>query len=80
MGFGGWELLLVALIIVLIFGTKKLRNVGHDLGAGLKSFRKAVKEDETNTASSKDTDVIEGEVTKTQVNTDDDEKNNNNKS
>lgn len=49
MGFGGisiWQLLIVALIIVLLFGTKKLRGMGGDLGSAIKGFKKAVNEDE----------------------------------
>lgn len=47
MGFGGisiWQLLIILAIIVLIFGTKKLRNVGGDLGSAVKSFKSAVKD------------------------------------
>ena len=49
MGIGGisiWQLLIIALIIVLLFGTKKLRSVGTDLGGALKGFKKAVKDDD----------------------------------
>jgi len=49
MGIGGisiWQLLIVALIIVLLFGTKKLRGMGGDLGSAIKGFKKAVTEDE----------------------------------
>ena len=49
MGFGGisiWQLLIVALIIVLLFGTKKLRGMGGDLGSAIKGFKKAVNEDD----------------------------------
>ena len=45
MGFGGisiWQLLIVLLIVVLIFGTKRLSSMGGDIGAALRSFRKAV--------------------------------------
>ena len=45
MGFGGisiWQLLIVLVIVVLIFGTKRLKGMGTDLGGALKSFRKAV--------------------------------------
>lgn len=47
MGFGGispGSLLLIFLIILLLFGTKKLRNIGEDLGHALKSFRKGFNE------------------------------------
>lgn len=41
-GIGIWQLLIVALIIVLLFGTKKLRNLGGDLGSAIKGFKNAV--------------------------------------
>jgi len=44
MGISIWQLLIVLLIVVLLFGTKKLRNMGGDLGAAIKSFRSAVKD------------------------------------
>ena len=44
MHFSIWQLLLVLVIVVLLFGTKKLRNVGGDLGEALKNFKKAVKD------------------------------------
>lgn len=49
MGIGGisiWQLLIIALIIVLLFGTKKLRTLGSDLGGALKGFKQAVKDDD----------------------------------
>ena len=49
MGFGGisvWQLAIVLLIVVLIFGTKRLRSLGTDLGGALSSFRKAMHEAE----------------------------------
>lgn len=49
MGIGGisiWQLLIIALIIVLLFGTKKLRSLGSDLGGALKGFKSAMKDDE----------------------------------
>ena len=43
----GWqELLVVLVIVVLLFGTKKLSSLGSDLGGALKGFKKAMKEDE----------------------------------
>ena len=45
MGLGGismWQLLIVLLIVVMIFGTKRLKSIGGDLGGALKSFRKAM--------------------------------------
>lgn len=42
--FSIWHWLVVLLVVVLLFGTKKLRNVGSDLGAAVKSFRKGMAE------------------------------------
>ena len=49
MGLGGigiWQLLIILLIVVMLFGTKKLRNLGSDLGGALKGFKTAMKDDE----------------------------------
>lgn len=42
--FSIWHWLIVLLIIVLIFGTKKLRNIGSDLGGAVKGFKEGMKE------------------------------------
>lgn len=44
---GIWELLLLFLIVLVLFGTKKLRNIGGDLGAAIRSFRSAMREEDT---------------------------------
>lgn len=44
--FSIWHWLIVLLVVVLLFGTKKLRNVGSDLGSAIKSFRKGLQEEE----------------------------------
>jgi sec-independent protein translocase protein TatA len=68
MGFGITELLIVLVIVALLFGTKKLRNMGGDLGSALKSFRSAIKEPATKEkvveASEKSSQgqVIEGKI------------------
>lgn len=40
------QLLIIALVVVLLFGTKKLRGIGSDLGAALKGFKKAMSEED----------------------------------
>ena len=48
MGLGGisiWQLLIILVIVVMVFGTKKLRNMGGDLGTAIKGFKKSVKEE-----------------------------------
>jgi len=72
MGFGGisiWQLLIVLAIVVMLFGTKRLRNLGGDVGSAIKGFKKAMSEDEANKVEDKgDTShqekVIEGEADK----------------
>ena len=41
---GPWQLLIILLIVLAIFGTKKLRNMGSDLGGAVKGFRSAMNE------------------------------------
>jgi len=67
MGFGGisiWSLLLILAIVILLFGTKKLRNVGGDLGNAIKNFKKSVKDEEVGQEKTdSEGHVIEGKVT-----------------
>lgn len=51
--FGIWQLLIVALIVVLLFGTKKLRGIGGDLGGAVKGFKKAMSDDDAAAADKK---------------------------
>ena len=44
MGISIWQLLILLVIVLLLFGTKKLRNLGSDLGSAVKGFRSAVKD------------------------------------
>ena len=45
MGISLWQVLIVLAIVILLFGTSKLRNVGSDLGSALKGFKKAIQDD-----------------------------------
>lgn len=64
-GFGLTELLVILAIVLLIFGPKRLKSLGSDLGSAIKGFRKAVS-DEERRPESEDPRVIEGEVNKGQ--------------
>lgn len=44
-GISIWQLLIVFVIVILVFGTKKLRNLGGDLGGAVKGFKNAINED-----------------------------------
>jgi sec-independent protein translocase protein TatA len=66
MGLGGisiWQLLIVLLIVVLIFGTKRLSSIGSDLGGAVKGFRKSMtdaeKEEEQGQIDSADAEFSE---------------------
>lgn len=56
MGLGGisiWQLLIVLVIVIAIFGTKHLKNIGSDLGGAVKGFRKAMNDEEQRPSSAK---------------------------
>ncbi|MFQ2259808.1 Sec-independent protein translocase subunit TatA [Aeromonas dhakensis] len=55
-GISIWQLLIIAVIVVLLFGTKKLRGIGGDLGAAVKGFKKALS-DEPSDAKSEQKDA-----------------------
>ena len=45
-GISIWQLLIIAVIVVLLFGTKKLRNLGGDLGSAVKGFKNAISDED----------------------------------
>ena len=52
MGIGGisvWQLLIILAIVIMLFGTKRLRNLGPDLGAALRGFKKGMNGEEDST-------------------------------
>ncbi len=72
-GLSIWHWLIVLLVVVLIFGTKKLRNIGQDLGGAVKGFKDGMKtgDEAANTAKATDAPAqqiggttIDGEVKK----------------
>ncbi len=53
MGIGGisiWQLLIILAIVIMLFGTKRLRTLGTDLGSAVKGFRKSMSDDGTDDA------------------------------
>ena len=54
-GLSIWHWLIVLAVVVLIFGTKKLRNMGGDLGAAIKNFKGAMREGENEVAQKPET-------------------------
>lgn len=59
-GIGIWQLLIILLIVVMLFGTKKLRNLGSDLGGALKGFKTAIKDEDAEKEDEEETS--EGET------------------
>ncbi len=47
MGISIWQLLIILLIVLLLFGTKRLKNMGGDIGGAIKNFKKSVKSEES---------------------------------
>jgi sec-independent protein translocase protein TatA len=44
---GPWEILIILMVLLVLFGGKKIRSIGSDLGESLKGFKKAIKEDDS---------------------------------
>ena len=59
-GISVWQLLILLVIVVLLFGTKKLTSLGSDLGGAIKGFRKAVKDGDEAADSALDHDAQDG--------------------
>jgi len=64
MGIGIWQLVIILVIVLLLFGAKRLRNIGGDLGSAVKGFKKAIKDEDSSKVEQSEGNVIEGEVTK----------------
>jgi len=66
--FSIWHWLIVLLVVLLIFGTKKLRNMGSDLGGAVKGFKEGMKSDDDKSAKTEipptPGQTIEGEAKK----------------
>jgi sec-independent protein translocase protein TatA len=60
---GPFELIIILVIVLLLFGGKRLKNIGGDLGGAIKGFKKSMKEGENDNIDSKD-DIIEAKVVK----------------
>jgi len=59
MGISIWQLLIVLGIVILLFGTKKLRNIGTDLGGAIRGFKKSMTDDDGKTDTSNPDDLEE---------------------
>ncbi len=74
MGIGPMQLLIILVIVALVFGTSRLRNMGKDLGSAVKGFKDAVKDGEeeskkgTAQLENRESSIIEGETVKSDLN------------
>ena len=68
MGISVWQLLIILAIVLVLFGAKRLKNVGSDLGGAIKGFKKSMREGEEGGGGNlEDKDggrIIDGEVSK----------------
>ena len=63
MGISIWQLLIVLALVILIFGTKKLRNIGSDMGSAIKSFKSAMSNPDDDTTMKNPSASDEPDVT-----------------
>ncbi len=56
-GISIWQIAIIIVVIAVLFGGKRLRNLGGDLGASLKGFKKAMKDEEPNNIEHKENDI-----------------------
>jgi sec-independent protein translocase protein TatA len=61
--FSIWHWLIVLLIVLVVFGTKKLRDIGSDLGGAVKGFKDAMREEQAPPKEEEKGRTVEGEVT-----------------
>lgn len=74
-GISIWQLAIIAVIVVLLFGTKKLGSLGSDLGASIRGFKKAMGDDDDRPGhTGQDEEFPARSLAKTQTNTGDDGK------
>lgn len=67
-GLSIWHVLIFAIVVILLFGTSKLKNLGKDVGGAVKDFKKSVKDDEAMTASITEPRTLEHQNNNTDVN------------
>lgn len=61
-GLSIWHVIIFAIVVILLFGTSKLKNIGKDVGGAVKDFKKSMRDEEA--AALKDPKTIEHEEVK----------------
>ncbi len=62
MGISVWQLLIILAIVLVLFGAKRLKNIGSDLGSAIKGFKQSMREGEDESRGDKSQDSKEGRV------------------
>ena len=67
-GLSIWHVVIFAIVVILLFGTSKLKNLGKDVGGAVKDFKKSIKEDEAATSALNEPKTIEHQNNHADVN------------
>lgn len=67
-GLSIWHVLIFAIVVILLFGTSKLKNLGKDVGGAVKDFKKSIKDEEATAAALSDSRTLEHQNDKTDLN------------
>ena len=67
-GLSIWHVVIFAIVVILLFGTSKLKNLGKDVGGAVKDFKKSIEEDEVATSSLNEPKTIEHQTSHSDVN------------
>lgn len=65
-GLSIWHVLIFAIVVILLFGTSKLKNLGKDVGGAVKDFKKSIKDEEASNAQLQEPRTIEAQVKTTE--------------
>ena len=67
-GLSIWHVVIFAIVVILLFGTSKLKNLGKDVGGAVKDFKKSIKEDDVAPSSLNEPKIIEQQTSHSDVN------------
>ena len=67
-GLSIWHVVIFAIVVILLFGTSKLKNLGKDVGGAVKDFKKSIKEDEAAASALSEPKTIEHQNSHSDVN------------
>lgn len=67
-GLSIWHVVIFAIVVILLFGTSKLKNLGKDVGGAVKDFKKSIKEDEAAASALNEPKTIEHQNNHADVN------------